>query len=354
MKNLIEDQLNERSFVSKFLAGEISDNELDLFKNWLAERRDNRKEFDEENEIWQKINLQAKDDCFNAEKGWKNVSDKLSDGKTHSYNQIVVLKKGVFWSMTVAASVAILIAFGSFFYGTMKKKPTFVVNSAYTMVQTREGERATITLPDSTRVTMNSGSTIRYSSDFNVNDREIWLLGEAYFDVANNSDKPLQVHLINKLTVVATGTKFNIFAHNAENRIETSLEEGSIQVEIPGKDIIYVTPGQQVVYFKNNNTVMVKDVTVESFISWKENKLRFNDTPFEEALRNIARRYNVTFEIQDTRLLELKYTATFIDESIEDVMQMLKSVSPMRYTIINRTTVSDKTYLKPKIIVTHN
>ena len=99
---------------------------------------------------------------------------------------------------------------------------------------------------------------------------------------------------------------------------------------------------------------MVEDVTIESFTSWKENKLRFNDTPFEEALRNIARRYNVTFEIQDTRLLELKYTATFIDESIENVMQMLKSVSPIKYKIIHRTTVSDKTYLKPKIVVTHN
>jgi ferric-dicitrate binding protein FerR (iron transport regulator) len=200
---------------------------------------------------------------------------------------------------------------------------------------------------------MNSESIIKYSSDFNANNREIWFSGEAYFKVAKNSDIPLQVYL-GKATVVATGTKFNIFSHGSENRVETTLEEGSVQIEVPGKDIVYVIPGQQVIYFKNSNTVMVKDVTIESFTSWKENKLRLNDTPFEEALRNIARRYNVTFEIQDTRLLELKYTATFIDESIEDVMQMLKRVSPIKYKIINRTSVSDKTYLKPKIVVTHN
>ena len=353
MKNLIDDQENEKGFINKFLAGEISDNELDLFKSWLDESCDNRKEFDEENEIWQKINLQAKHDCFNAEEDWKSISNKLNGGRVSSDSQIVIFKRGVFWSMATAASIAILVAFGSFFYGIMKQKPTHAVSSAYTMIQTREGEKVTITLSDSTRVIMNSGSTLKYSSDFNLNDRELWLSGEAYFDVAKNSDKPLQVHL-NKLRVVATGTKFNILSYRSENRIETTLEEGSVHVKIPGKDIINVTPGQQVIYFTNNNSVLVKDVTIESFISWKENKLRLNDTPFEEALHNIARRYNVTFEIQDTKLLELKYTATFIDESIEDVMLMLKAVSPIRYKIINRTTVSDKTYLKPKITITYN
>ena len=65
----------------------------------------------------------------------------------------------------------------------------------------------------------------------------------------------------------------------------------------------------------------------------------------------MRRRYNVTFEIRNHDLLELKYTATFIDESIEDVMQMLKTVSPITYKIYHRTTINDKQYLKPKIVL---
>ena len=355
--NLIEDKLNEKRLINKFLAGEISDSELDLFKSWLTESCDNRKEFDEKNEIWQKTNLQAKHE-YNAEKGWKNILNNLnhssiSHKKQVANNQIVVFRKNIFRSIAIAASVAFLIALGGVLHDVIKQKPTLAINSAVTKIQTLEGERATITLPDSTQVTINSETVVKYSSDFNVNDRKIWLSGEAYFDVATNVDKPLHVYLDN-ITVIATGTKFNIYSYGSENRVETTLEEGSVQVEISGKDIIHLSPGQQAIYFTNNNNAIVNNVTTESFTSWKENKLRLNDTPFEETLRNIARRYNVVFEIQDTRLFELKYTATFIDESIEDVMQMLKTVSPIRYKIINRTTASDKVYIKPVIAVTYN
>jgi transmembrane sensor len=112
-----------------------------------------------------------------------------------------------------------------------------------------------------------------------------------------------------------------------------------------------VKPGQQVVYFSKTDMAIVKDVYTETYTSWKENMLKLNDTPFEEALRRIARRYNVVFEIRNPELLDLNYTATFIDESIDDVMLMLTEVSPIKYKIINRTTLSDTKYLKPKIIV---
>ena len=352
--NFIDSKSTEEKLINKFLAGEISDSEQYLLKSWLAESSDNRKEFDEENEIWQETNLHAKYEYFNAEKGWNNVLNKLKrNGEQNLNNQVVVFRKDVFRVVAAAASIALIIALGGFFYGISKQKTILADNStvATTKIQTREGEQATITLPDLTRVIMNSGTTIKYSSDFNVNDRKIWLSGEAYFDVKKNSDKPLQVYL-DKITVVATGTKFNVFSYNTENRIEATLEEGNIHVEIPGKETIHLTSGQQVVYLVNNNTATVKNVTTESFTSWTEHKLRLNDTPFEEALRNIARRYNVTFEIQDPKLFELKYTATFIDESIEEVMQMLKVVSPIRYTITNRTTATDKKYIKPKITTT--
>jgi ferric-dicitrate binding protein FerR (iron transport regulator) len=111
-----------------------------------------------------------------------------------------------------------------------------------------------------------------------------------------------------------------------------------------------VKSGQQVVYFVKSKKVLVRDVVTDTYISWKENKLRFNDTPFEEVLRRIGRKYNVRFEI-DPDLLNLKYTATFIDEPIEDVMKMLKTVSPITYKIYYLTSVNDKKYRKPKIVV---
>jgi ferric-dicitrate binding protein FerR (iron transport regulator) len=155
----------------------------------------------------------------------------------------------------------------------------------------------------------------------------------------------------NKNALTALPTRFNVFSFNNEDRVETTLEEGAIMVSVKGKDPINVRSGQQVVYFVKTGEVRVLDVNTDTYTSWKENMLRFNDTPLEEVLRRIGRKYNVTFEVTNRDLLDLKYTATFIDESVEDVMLMLKTVSPITYTIYYRTSARDKQYIKPKIVV---
>jgi ferric-dicitrate binding protein FerR (iron transport regulator) len=216
-------------------------------------------------------------------------------------------------------------------------------------VSTNEGEKAHIFLADSTEVTLNSGSTLQYNGQYNIKDRKVKFTGEAFFNVRTNPEKPFVVEL-DQISVTATGTRFNIFSFGNEDRVETTLEEGTIAVSIKGLEPVKVKSGQQVVYFVKSKKVLVRDVVTDTYISWKENKLRFNDTPFEEVLRRIGRKYNVRFEI-DPDLLNLKYTATFIDEPIEDVMKMLKTVSPITYKIYYLTSVNDKKYRKPKIVV---
>jgi len=191
---------------------------------------------------------------------------------------------------------------------------------------------------------------LQYNGRYNIKDRIVKFTGEAFFNVSTNPEKPFVVQL-NQMSISATGTRFNILSYGNEDRVETTLEEGAIMVSIKGKEPVDVKTGQQVVYFVNSKKVLVREVATDTYTSWKENKLRFNDTPFGEVLRRIGRKYNVTFEITNRDLLNLKYTATFIDEPIEKVMQMLSAVSPMTYKIYNRTTVNDKQYLKPRIVV---
>ena len=277
------------------------------------------------------------------------LSKELQLGKNH-VRPVVVLKKRTYVSLIAAASLALIIAIGSLTMWNISMSKSEVSQALTNRIQTFEGEKAHIFLPDSTQVVLNAGTTIDYLSDFNIRERNINLSGEAYFDIHKDSLKPFNVFL-EKMSITATGTSFNVLSYKNETRIETTLEEGSIKINIAGREPIVVKPGQQVVYFTKANKVVVKDVTTETYTSWTENKLRLKDTPFEEALRRIARRYNVVFEIRSPELLELKYTATFIDESIVDVMQMLKAVSPINYKIINRTSVLDAKYLKPKIVV---
>jgi transmembrane sensor len=344
----MQENMDYKELIIKFITKEITENEIDVLKSYLDKDAESRRIFNQENELWQESDAKTNLEYFKTDEGWYNISSKLGIGKNRFKS--VIINKYKFRMMLAAASVACLIGIGGLSLWLIERdsvKHTVVAN---TIVSTDEGQKVRIYLSDSTQVYMNSGSSIKYDANYNIHDRKVKLTGEAFFDVRTNPEKPFVVQL-GKMTVSATGTRFNVLSYDNENRIETTLEEGKIQIAIKGQDIINMKSGQQVVYFTNTNKAVVRDVPTETYTSWKENKLRFNDTPLEETLRKIGRKYNVTFQILNRDILDLKYTATFIDESIEEVMQMLKAVSPITYRINYRTTVNDKKYLKPKIIV---
>ena len=341
--------MDNRTLVIKFLTGEISTSEMNVLKVWLEKDPGNRRIFDEENELWHETGIKTKLDHFKTDKAWSDISTHLGIGIIRN-KHVVTLNKNNFRILIAAASIACIVAIGGLTLWLTERKSNKQITVASTTVTTDEGEKAHIYLADSTCIIMNSGSNIEYATNYNIRERKVKLSGEAFFNVRTNPEKPFVVQL-GKMSVSATGTRFNVLSYGNEGRIETTLEEGKIQVSIAGQETIDVKTGQQVVYFTKTNKVIVRDVSTETYTSWKENKLRFNDTPFEEVLRKIGRRYNVIFEIRNSDLLELKYTATFIDESIVDVMQMLKTVSPITYKIYNRATINDKQYLKPKIVV---
>jgi transmembrane sensor len=346
---VMQDELNFKKLATKFLAGEITDSEITALRSLLEKDAKLRRIFDQENEIWQEINTNTKHDYYKTDDGWNSISSKLGIDNVKN-SSIYIISKRRFLAIAVAAVVVCLMTIGGISFWLTDKQSAKQSTEAWTTISTEEGEKAHVCLADSTQVFINSASSFKYAANYNLNERIVKLSGEAYFNVHTNPEKPFVVQL-DKMTVSATGTKFNVLSYPNEGRVETTLEEGKIQVAIKGQETIQVKSGQQVVYFTKTGKAIVRDVATETYTSWKENKLRLIDTPFEEALRKIARRYNVSFEIRNSDLLNLKYTATFIDESIGKVMQMLQEVSPISYEINNRTAVSDKDYLKPKIII---
>ncbi len=252
--------------------------------------------------------------------------------------------------MIAAATIASLIAIGSLTLWILGRVSLNKITSSSTLVLTNEGEKANILLPDSTGVILNSGSMLKYDGNYNSRTRLVKLEGEAFFEVHTNPAKPFVVQL-KQMKITATGTRFNVFCFDNEDRIEVTLEEGVINVAVKRNKPITLKAGQQVVYLVRSEKILVRNVVTDTYTSWRENKLKFYDTPFEEVLRRVSRKYNVIFEITSRDLLDLKYTGTFIDESVDEVMEMLSTVSPITYKICKRTSVSDKKYLNPKIIV---
>jgi len=344
-----EEKIDYQDLIVKFFAGEISDNEIILLKSWLEQDPENRRIFNEENELWQEASVQTKYELYKTEAVWTNISSRLGFRKNNC-RSVTLLSRNRSRVLIAAAAVACLMTIGSLSLWIAGKTSLNQIEAASITVATKEGDKAHISLADSTEIILNSGSTLQYNGKYNLKDRIVKFTGEAFFDVHTNPDKPFIVQL-NQMSISATGTRFNVYSFPNENRIEATLEEGEIQVSMDGREPVNLKSGQQAVYFVRSGEVLIRDVATDTYTSWKENKLRLNDTPFEEALRRIARKYNVSFEISNRDLLDLRYTATFIDESIEEVMQMLKTISPITYKIQYFTSVDDTQYLKPRIVV---
>lgn len=344
-----ENKNSYHNLITKFLAGEADERETKMLKNWLEEDASNRVVFDSENELWQESGIRTKIEIYKTDEAWKNLSSVLGLGLKKKSN-IKFLSMPVFRLLVAAATVAVLVALTGMTLWLAEKRTVTCLEAVSSTIETREGEKARVVLSDSTEIILNSGSSIHYDGSYNKESRNVSFYGEGYFDVMTNPEKPFIVNL-DRIKVSATGTKFNIFSFGNEDRIETTLEEGHISIEIDGRDRIELEQGQQAVFFRKTGKVILQDVASDTYTSWKENKLRFSDTPLEEVLRRIGRKYNVVFEITNNEILDLKYTATFIDESIEDVMKLLKDITPITYSISYRTAITDKKYLKPKITV---
>jgi len=310
---------------------------------------ENRRIFNLENEIWQQAEIHTRPYSYNADQAWQKISQRLSL-KENVSRDIILLNKSQFRLFVAAASLIFLIMLGGISFQLFRKASVQQQLKNQTIISSNIGEKSHIFLSDSTEVFLNSKSMLSFGGSFNIRDREIYLSGEAFFNVSSNAQKPFVVN-IDKLQITATGTRFNVSGYNDDNRIEATLEEGHIYVSVEEEKKIYMKAGEQLVYYRDSKEVVLHQVLTNTYTAWKENELRFMDAPLEEVMRKIGRKFNVDIEIENQQISNLKYTATFIDESIEEILQMLKMVSPIDYKIYKHPSAKDEEYRRPKIVI---
>jgi len=214
-----------------------------------------------------------------------------------------------------------------------------------------------VILPDGTNVWLNHSSSLRYPATFQGKFRNVELVGEGYFEVAHNSRIPFIVNT-GDLQIEALGTTFNVMAYPDENRIETSLINGIVEIKKFGKDrkienIYKMKPTDLTIYDKNSKEVFIKTINDDRYFSWKDGKLVFTSEPMEEVVKKLSRWFNVDIQIKDHELKDLTLTATFVNETLPQVMELLTFVSPVSYTISDRKEINDGTFSRSKVILSY-
>jgi transmembrane sensor len=331
-------------------SGRTTEGKTIIFKIW--------EELDDE-----KSNLQIDYD-FILDKIHHQVNLNQSKKLLEEANQNLIKYKRRKHFINVLSRVAAILmlpafSFGlymSFKYQSAKFGQTSV-NQANNEVFSSEDAITKVTLPDGSNVWLNHCSSLKYPAMFLGTTRNVELKGEGYFEVAHNPKIPFIV-TAGEIQIKALGTAFNIMAYPDEDRIETSLINGRVELQRKDTDgklipLLKMKPTDLAIFKKSNNEISTRTIYDDRYFSWKEGKLVFNKEPIGEVVKKLSRWFNVDIQVKDPELLELTYTATFVHETLPQVMELISLVSPVIYSISDRKEISPGTFSKRKIILSY-
>lgn len=216
---------------------------------------------------------------------------------------------------------------------------------AYNTLVVPYGRRSQIELSDGSMVWLNSGTKLVYPSRFSKNNREVYLEGEAAFEVTHDKNRPFRVITDNQ-KIEVLGTVFNVSNYTDESAISTVLKSGSVQISYKGnsifnsKEILKITPGTLAVYNKSTNEMNAKKVEIEKYFSWIDGKLTFQNDNLKFIMKKLARYYNVDIIINNENVEKQTFSGAIdLKESAEKVIKLIKVTSNFDYSITNENKI---------------
>ncbi|MGM9797251.1 MAG: FecR family protein [Parabacteroides sp.] len=214
---------------------------------------------------------------------------------------------------------------------------------AYVEATSAPGIVTQITLPDSSKVWLNSRSTLRYPNRFVGDERNVTLQGEGYFEVQSDREHPFYVATKEGLRVMAHGTKFNVNAYADDEIIEATLEQGAVDILI-GHQRETLAPGEQAIFDKKASTMHIQKAQVDVKTAWREGKLIFRNATMKEITKTLARRYNVDINLHDESHEPQRFRATFTNESLLQILDYLRMSAPISWSSTTVKQQADDTY----------
>ncbi|UII27684.1 FecR domain-containing protein [Fulvivirga maritima] len=243
-------------------------------------------------------------------------------GEVHErINKIITAKNNdssrKYWVYSAAAIVLIAV-FGLLF---LEGSPWANADDGFITKMTASGDKLTTQLPDGSIVTLNSESEIRYSASYGVTDRQIFLKGEALFEVAKDTERPFIVNC-GEVDVTALGTVFNINAFDPEDKTEVSLLRGKVNVKAEKAELI-LNKGESATFVNSTDTLMKRVGENSSSALWAEGIIHFNKTAIDEALIVLERWYDVDIELVNKPNPAPVVSGSFKDANLESVLKSI-------------------------------
>lgn len=198
------------------------------------------------------------------------------------------------------------------------------------------GKTSELILPDGSRVWLNAGSRLIYPDKFENKNREVLLIGEAFFEVEHNENQPFIVQTTD-IRIKVLGTHFNVSAYPTDQVIETVLSQGKVRQEQNNSNMFSestdIYPGQMAVFNKTERTTQVKEVDVENFTLWKEGLLKFESTDMSRLIKKLERYFNIRLIYSDPMLGTIRISGKLdLTDSCESVLENVADAAAVNIT----------------------
>jgi len=277
----------------------------------------------------------------------------LTAGTTGLGSKIITTSINVFYR--VAAIIVIALIIGGLYY--YLRNDRFIPESqvAYSEIVAPLGSRIKIDLPDGSTAWLNHGTILKYPQKFGERSRELFITGEAYFNVKEDKRHPF-ILKTSDIDIHVLGTSFNVMAYEEDPEIVVTLEEGKLDLYFSSLDqssgkIACMEPGEHIVIERDSKEISRYSGETDIYTAWKDGLLIFRDDPMDVIVKKLERWYNVEIEFADEELASYRFTATFSDETLQQVLHLLSVAVSMEYTITSRIKQSDNMFSKSKVIL---
>ena len=373
--------------IYQILSDEATDEERHILSEWLDASEENKSEYEQLKRLHQVSSLPRKEKTVDIDQAWNTVkSQTINKKKIRNYT---------LW-LRYAAMIALVISIGTYLFSDIFRspivsevninefdEPTLLLDNGEKLALNQEefarhqqdvtikndaksllsyeskqeskktkvknnhlvipkGKTYQLLLSDGTRIRLNSETELIYPTRFTGNKREVTLIGEAYFEVAKNKEKPFVVKA-NGMEVKVLGTTFNICSYTEDRIASTTLIEGSVAVQTEDGEEQTISPSEQFTFNRNNKKTTIRTVDTELYTSWINGTYVFKNTPLEEIMTKLQRWHDFSVEFEDKALKRTRYSLIVDKETtLEHLLEIISYTSDIKLERTDNNTIHIK------------
>lgn len=321
--------------ISRYITGNSSESESELVRRWIDENIENQEYIEEFKKIWDHSGSVSLFNSIDIEEGWENVKSRIGENEDHEVRLQPEKAKSWLFQFSKIAAVFLLIIAAAFLLNQFYNKNSTANYLSFSSNEHQEN----LVLPDGSTVYLNSGTTIRYPEKFRRKKREVELIGEAFFEVTPDTQKPFRISIGDDAIIEVLGTSFNVLSEDVNNQVVVHVVSGQVSLYDPGKEESGLILSANEKGVLSGGEAKKTGITDPNFMSWKSGVLTFENTPLTKVIRKIKRQYNkeIALELNDPD--SILFTSTFKDQPVEEVIEEIVLVLGVQYRYQNDTIV---------------